>query len=183
MPEYRVFREAGVARLEPAGGERPVIMLGGFRADPLAHPLATPSGRIEVSSETIAAHGYDDCPGMPVWREPVDWLDGALAARFPLHLISDQPAVRLHSQIDHSTLSRAGKVADREPIDLHPQDAAVRGIADGDVVRVFNDRSACLAGARLTDAIRPRASRSCRPAPGGTRADPRCSTCTATATC
>jgi biotin/methionine sulfoxide reductase len=42
----------------------------------------------------------------------------------------------------------------REPILIHPDDAATRGIADGAVVRVFNDRGACLAGARLTTAIR-----------------------------
>jgi biotin/methionine sulfoxide reductase len=43
----------------------------------------------------------------------------------------------------------------REPIRLHPADAAARGIADGDVVRVFNGRGAFLAGAVLTDALRP----------------------------
>jgi biotin/methionine sulfoxide reductase len=43
----------------------------------------------------------------------------------------------------------------REPIHLHPGDAAARGIADGDVVRVFNDRGACLAGAVLDEALLP----------------------------
>jgi biotin/methionine sulfoxide reductase len=38
---------------------------------------------------------------------------------------------------------------------MHPDDATARGIADGDVVRVYNDRGACLAGALVTDAIRP----------------------------
>jgi len=54
---------------------------------------------------------------------------------------------------DHGPLSQASKVAGREPIRLHPADAARRGIADGDVVRVFNDRGACLAGAVLDDAV------------------------------
>jgi biotin/methionine sulfoxide reductase len=45
-------------------------------------------------------------------------------------------------------------VAGREPIVLHPEDAAARGIQAGDVVRVFNDRGACLAGAVLDDGIR-----------------------------
>ena len=43
----------------------------------------------------------------------------------------------------------------REPVWLHPDDATVRGIANGDVVRIYNDRGACLAGAVVTDAIRP----------------------------
>jgi biotin/methionine sulfoxide reductase len=72
-----------------------------------------------------------------------------------LHLIANQPATRLHSQLDVGPVSRASKVDGREPVSINPADAAVRGIAAGDVVRVFNDRGACLAGAVLTDAIRP----------------------------
>jgi anaerobic selenocysteine-containing dehydrogenase len=52
-------------------------------------------------------------------------------------------------------VSRANKVQDREPLLIHPDDAAARGIADGAVVRVCNERGACLAGVRVTDAIRP----------------------------
>jgi biotin/methionine sulfoxide reductase len=44
-------------------------------------------------------------------------------------------------------------------VQLHPDDARARGIADGDVVRIFNDRGGCLAGAVLTDAIRPGVAR------------------------
>ncbi|MDE1950204.1 MAG: Asp-tRNA(Asn)/Glu-tRNA(Gln) amidotransferase GatCAB subunit C, partial [Burkholderiales bacterium] len=133
----------------------PVVMLGEFRADPQAHPLKTPSGRIELHSETIAGFDYEDCPGHPVWLEPVEWLGGAAAARHPLHLISDQPHTKLHSQLDHSAYSLANKVAGREPLRMHPDDARRRGIADGDLVRVFNDRGACLAGARLDAATLP----------------------------
>ena len=42
----------------------------------------------------------------------------------------------------------------RQPVTLHPEDAAARGIAEGDLLRVFNDRGACLASARLSDRIR-----------------------------
>ena len=38
---------------------------------------------------------------------------------------------------------------------MHPQDAAVRSLAEGDVVRVYNDRGACLAGAIVSDAVKP----------------------------
>ncbi len=125
-----------------------------FRADPDEHPLATPSGRIEIHSATIAGFGYPDCPGHPSWLEPREWLGAPLAERFPLHLVANQPRGRLHSQLDMGATSRATKVAGREPVRLHPADAAARGIADGDVVRVFNDRGACLAGALLDDAVR-----------------------------
>jgi biotin/methionine sulfoxide reductase len=127
-----------------------------FRADPDGRPLATPSGRIELFSETIDGFGYDDCPGHPVWLEPEEWLGGERAARFPLHLIANQPSTRLHGQLDPGAHSRAGKVAGREPVRVHPEDAAARNIADGDVVRVFNDHGVCYAGAVVTDTVRPR---------------------------
>jgi biotin/methionine sulfoxide reductase len=97
------------------------------------------------------AFGYDDCPGRPTWIEPRSWAD---ADRFPLHLIANQPRTRLHSQLDVGAVSRASKVAGREPIWMHPDDAARRSIQAGDVVRVHNDRGACLAGAVITDEIR-----------------------------
>jgi biotin/methionine sulfoxide reductase len=68
--------------------------------------------------------------------------------------VSSQPRLRLHSQFDCAPVSVGGKVAGREPILIHPADAASRGIAAGDVVRVHNARGACLAGAVITDAVR-----------------------------
>ena len=49
-------------------------MLEDFRADPIKSKLNTPSGKIEIFSETINSFGYDDCPGHPVWLEPCEWL-------------------------------------------------------------------------------------------------------------
>ena len=154
LPPFDAFWQAGAVRIE-AEAPVPNVMLAEFRADPAAHPLRTPSGRIEIFSERIAGFGLPDCPGHPAWLEPREWLGAPLAQHLPLHLLSDQPATRLHSQLDPSPHSRAGKVAGRQPISIHPLDAAARGIADGDVVRVFNGRGACLAGARVTDAVRP----------------------------
>lgn len=152
MPDFDRFWTEGHFRLPPP--EKGQVMFEAFRADPEAAPLATPSGRIEIFSETIDGFGYDDCPGHPVWMEPVEWL-GKAGADHPLHLISCQPGSRLHSQYDNGATSRADKVADREALWLHPEDAAARGIATGDVVRLYNGRGACLAGAVVTDAIRP----------------------------
>ncbi|MGE0485043.1 MAG: molybdopterin-dependent oxidoreductase [Gammaproteobacteria bacterium] len=131
------------------------LIFEAFRADPERHPLGTPSGRIEIHSETIAGFGYADCPGHPVWLDKEEFQGAPRAQQFPLHLISNQPAPRLHSQLDFGRVSRASKVAGREPLTLHPLDAAARGIAAGDVVRVYNDRGACLAGAVLSERVRP----------------------------
>ncbi|MDP1964401.1 MAG: molybdopterin-dependent oxidoreductase [Reyranella sp.] len=153
LPSFEEFWEAGIA--EAKGENREPVMLAKFRSDPAANPLKTPSGKIEIFSEKIASFGYDDCPGHATWLEPIEWLGGETAERYPLHMLSDQPADKLHSQLDHSPHSRATKIKGRQPITLHPRDAAARGIAAGDLVRVFNDRGACLAAARLSDRIRP----------------------------
>ena len=130
------------------------FILEAFRRDPVAHPLPTPSGRIELFSETIASFGYEDCPGHPVWHDKEEWLGGLRARQYPLHLISNQPKTRLHSQLDHATPSRDGKRHGREVVRINPADAAARGIGNGDIVRLFNDRGACLAAAVLYAGIR-----------------------------
>jgi len=153
LPDFDDFWAAG--HIEFPEPEDPPVLFAGFREDPDANPLRTPSGKIEIFSETIAGFGYDDCPGHPAWLEPAEWLGAEAARAFPLHMISNQPANRLHSQLDCGAVSRGDKVAGREPVWINPADAAQRGIGDGDVVRLHNARGACLAGARLSEAVRP----------------------------
>ena len=131
--------------LELPGRRTDTVLFADFRA---GKPLDTPSGRIELYSATVAGFGYPECPGHPVWLEPP-------APAYPLTLICNQPGTRLHSQLDMGGFSQAAKRSGREPVRLHPADAARRGIADGDVVRVHNDVGSVLAGALLTDACRP----------------------------
>ena len=152
LPDFDTFWADSHFSIAPQLKDLPLIFEA-FREDPAKHPLGTPSGRIEIYSETIASFGYDDCPGHPVWLDKTEFLGAPRAAQFPLHLISNQPAPRLHSQLDFATVSRQTKVAGREPVTLHPADAAVRGIEANSVVRIFNDRGACLAGVRLSEDI------------------------------
>ncbi|WP_425528697.1 molybdopterin-dependent oxidoreductase [Rhodococcus maanshanensis] len=152
-PEFDEFWLRGHVRMRT---EDELTLFEEFRADPEANALRTPSGKIEIFSADIDGFGYDDCAGHPRWYEPEEWLGGRRAEAFPLHLIANQPKTRLHSQLDHGATSQGSKVQGREPIRLHPDDAAARGIADGDVVRVFNDRGACLAGAVLDEGVRER---------------------------
>lgn len=126
-----------------------------LRQNPTGAPLGTATGRVEITHAVISAFGYGDCPGHPTWLEPDEWLGSPLAERFPLHLITNQPRTRLHSQLDHGPVSRAAEVNGREVITINLHDAAARGIVDGDIVRIFNERGACLAAARLSDGIRP----------------------------
>jgi biotin/methionine sulfoxide reductase len=153
MPEFEEFWEAGLFELPPP--EDPPVFLAAFRDDPDTQSLRTPSGKIEIWSERIASYEYEDCPPHATWMEPAEWLGGDKAKQYPLHLVSNQPVTRLHSQLDQGVVSQEAKVAGREPLLMHPHDAATRGISSGDVVRVFNDRGQCLAGAVVTANIQP----------------------------
>lgn len=152
LPPLATLEEQGWYEIERRDDER--VMLETFREDPDASPLGTPSGRIELFSEQIASFEYDDCPGHPTWLEPPEWL-GRTESAYPLHLISNQPTGKLHSQLDHGSTSREQKVHGREQVALHPDDAAARGIAHHEIVRVFNDRGSCLATACIDDRLMP----------------------------
>ena len=153
LPPFSSFWQTGSIELPRPTAD--TIMLEAFREDPRARPLATPSGRIEIASEVIAKLALDDFPGLPSWREPREWLGAETAFEFPLHLLSNQPRTRLHSQYDHGPVSRESKVQEREPLAMNPADAATRGLQDGDVVCVENCRGAFLAGLTVTEDIRP----------------------------
>jgi biotin/methionine sulfoxide reductase len=150
LPSYSDFKKMGW--FKPEAPVASVIMLKAFRDDPVANPLSTVSGKIEIYSSTVASFNYDDCPGHPTWMEPIEWLGGDIS-QYPLHLISNQPKTKLHSQLDHGSHCRAAKIKQREPIMLHPDDAKLRGLNNGDVVRVFNQRGACLGGVIIDDQV------------------------------
>ena len=153
LPQFDEFWRNGFVEVPPP--EDDYVLFADFRADPKANPLRTPSGLIEIFSEEIASFSYANCPGHPVWLPPKEWHLAEVAGRFPLHMISNQPSTRLHSQMDDAKLSNESKVAGREPILINRADASARGIQAGDTVRVFNDRGACLAGAQLSDDVVP----------------------------
>ena len=151
MPGWEAFQRDGWFEVPPP--ERPTVMMEAFRGDPCAHPLATPSGRIEIFSETIAGFGYDDCPGHPAWMAPAEWLGEATPDQ--LHMISNQPRAKLHSQLDHGSVARAERAGGPEPVLMHPADAAARGLLEGQVVQLANARGACIAALRTSDGVRP----------------------------
>ena len=138
---------------EVAPPKQPNVLFKAFRDDPQAFPLKTPSGRIELFSEVVAGYGQADCPGHAAWFEPSEWLGAG--SKHPFHLVSNQPRDKLHGQLDHGAVSRLSKIDGREPIHINPDDAAQKGIADGAVVKVFNDRGACYCGAVLDAGMRP----------------------------
>ena len=146
LPTFEEFESKGLYRLP----EEPRVRdwMTNFRENPKRSPLGTPSGKLELYSATIAEFGYDDCPGHASWLEPQEWQDTD-RSRYPLHLLSPQPKRRLHSQYDQSKFSQDGKIHGREVLTMHPEAAAERQLKAGALVRVFNERGACLAGLSL----------------------------------
>ncbi|RAH31443.1 molybdopterin-dependent oxidoreductase [Pantoea agglomerans] len=153
LPPFEAFWSQGV--VEYPAPETPQILLKAFRDNPESAPLSTPSGKIELFSQQVADFGYDEAPGFACWYAPEYQAQQQEKQQWPLHLLSSQPRTRLHSQYDHGRVSRATKIAGREPLWMHPEDAAARGIEENSIVKVFNGRGALLAGVHLTQDILP----------------------------
>jgi len=134
-----------------------ILERGWAKLDVPAAPFAnggfpTPSGKCEFSSERLAALGLDP---LPDWVPPYESVGSSpeLARRYPLALIS--PPAR---NFLNSTFVNVASLAasEREPrCELNPADAAARSIADGQRVRVFNDRGSFVARATVVDRPRP----------------------------
>ena len=137
--DWKTLNEAGWAKLNLP--EAPFAE-GGFR---------TPSGKCEFESSLLAREGKDPLPN---YLPPYESHDGApeLAARYPLAMISPPARHFLNSTFVNIDSLRD---VEREPhLDIHPLDAAARGIEDGERVRIRNDRGAFVARARVTDRAR-----------------------------
>jgi trimethylamine-N-oxide reductase (cytochrome c) len=140
-----------------------------FYDDPEAHPLATPSGKLEFYSERLANEfpGDEERGPMPKWIEKGEThderLSGDRAKKYTLMLISNHSPWRVHTQCDDITWTREVMTCkitgpdgyQYEPLWLHPTEAEKRGIKDGDIVKLFNERGIVLAGAYVTERIIP----------------------------
>ena len=147
LPEYDELIEKEYLRIDKPNKEN--IMLEEFRADPEENPLSTPSGKIELFSEKVESFGYPDCLGHATWNEPDEWL-GSATKKHPLHLLGKQPRNKLHSQLDPGDYASKDKINGYQTVELSPKDAADRGIKDGDIVCLSNERGACYGGAVIT---------------------------------
>ncbi|HVF51277.1 MAG TPA: molybdopterin oxidoreductase family protein [Pyrinomonadaceae bacterium] len=100
----------------------------------------TASGKCELYSEQLEALGL---PAVPEFIPPRESRRSAprLAERFPLALIS--PAAHAFLNSSFANLPKHLRQEKRPFVEIHPQDAAARAVADGDMVRIFNERGSC----------------------------------------
>ena len=151
LPEFDKFWKNGFQ--EVLSPKKQTILLEEFIKDPIKNSISTPSGKIEIFSETIESFNYKDCPGHPIWLEQDEWLGSPLTKQYPLQLISGQPYNRLHSQLDNGSESQKDKISGREAVKIHSQDALTRKLKDGDIVEIFNKRGRCLAGVVISKEV------------------------------
>lgn len=140
-----------------------------FYEDPEANPLPTPSGKLEFYSERLAKHfpADEERPPVPHWIEKSishdERISGSRAKKYPLLLMSNHPRWRMHAQCDdiswtRETMTCKVKEPDGymyEPLWIHPSDAHKRGIRNGDIVKIYNERGIVLAGALVWERIMP----------------------------
>jgi len=123
------------------------------RFAPFAHGnFPTPSGRCEFESASAAAKGWSAVPEFIPPRESA-LGDPELAARFPLMLLT--PPARHYLNSTFSSIESLVREVGAPWVEIHPADAAARGIVHGDRVRVFNARGAFEVDARVADKVRP----------------------------
>ena len=145
-----------------------------FYENPENYPLDTPTGKLEFWSEALAEHFPDDKERTPMAR----WIIGGPAEEgwthdeslwgercktYPLLITANPARFRVHVQGDDIAWFREietvkVKGADGylyEPVWFAPEDAEARGIHNGDIVKVFNERGTVLFGARISERIMP----------------------------
>ncbi len=148
IPLYEELSRIGYYR---TGAEEHVAFENEIR-DPHNYPFQTPSGKIEIFSQTLHDMNHPQIGGTPRYIPAWDGPDDSRIRQYPLQCIGPHTKRRTHSTFDEN--------AWMEEVEPHRmwisgQDAAVRGIRDGDRVEVFNDRGVIVIEAWVTRRIRP----------------------------
>jgi anaerobic dimethyl sulfoxide reductase subunit A len=111
----------------------------------------TPSGKIEIFSKTLYDMDRpDEIPGLPRYTACAEGPDDPIKEKYPLQLIGYHTKRRCHSIHENNTL-----MEELEPpaVWIHLQDAADRGIKNGELLEIFNDRGCVRIPALVTDRI------------------------------
>ncbi len=137
---WDALKQAGWQKLEVPQRFAP-FAAGGF---------PTPSGKCEFHSEWLEKQGIDP---LPFFNPPAELGDAQLAGRYPLAFLS--PPARNFLNSSFANVVRFRELEGEPHLDMHARDAAARGIADGDRVRVFNDRGSHTLRARVNGKPRP----------------------------
>ncbi len=145
VPNFETLKEKNFERMPIDLDDEDYVPFKNFRDDPVKHSLGTPSGKIEIYSEKIAGFNYEEIPGHPIYNKPL------LDPKFPLRLLSPQPHDKLHSQLQ----AAAEDLQKHAVLVMNSQDAKERGVSQGNLVKIWNSRGACLASLQIEETIIP----------------------------
>lgn len=147
LPDYASFRANGGILYQDA----PLRIA--YREQIENHiPFATPSGKIELYSERIAALHDPELPAIARFVPSVEGPDDTLREKYPLQLIGYHTKRRCHSIHDNNDWLEE---LDPPALWIHPKDAEIRGIRNGNLVLVWNDRGKVRLPAKVTERIVP----------------------------
>jgi anaerobic selenocysteine-containing dehydrogenase len=140
----------GVTLDELRGAGWAKIDLGQGMAPHAEGRFATADGRLALRSDSLAERGVDP---LPHYAPPAEVADAELSSRFPLALLTPKTHLFLNSTFANQ--ARQAGAQPRPYVVVHPDDAGPRGILDGTLVRLFNDRGDCVLPARVSNDARP----------------------------
>lgn len=149
IPDLEAFKRAGLHKMDLQG---PRLSFQMQVQDPEGHPFPTPSGKIEIYCQRIADLGDPRIPPIPKYVEPWEGPADPVRERYPLQLITIHHKTRAHSCFHNNPWLRE---LEPQSLWLSAQDAAARGITEGEAVRVYNDRGETIVPARVTERIIP----------------------------
>lgn len=150
LPDYETFsREGGWQFVK----QNRVVAYEQEIADPVNHPFPTPSGKIEIFSKRLYDIHRLDSEVMPIpcYTPCPEGPEDALREKYPLQLIGWHTRRRCHSIHDNNEWQDE---VEKPGVWMHPADAEARGIANGQLVDVFNDRGCVRIPAVVTVRIR-----------------------------
>mgnify|MGYP000845506525 CR=1 FL=1 len=157
LPDFDTFLKQGIFKQRDPEGHH--VAYRAFRADPAANPLTTPSGKIEIYSAQLAEIAAswqlpagDVIHPLPIHSSGFEHYDDPLRAHYPLQLTGFHYKARTHSTYGNVDVIKA---ACPQEMWINPLDARKRGIANGDRVRIWNDRGEARIAAKVTPRILP----------------------------
>ncbi len=150
FPEYDEFKKKGVFKLI---GEGNYVAFKAFVEDPVANPLKTETGKIEIFSPFLQKlNDPEEIPAIPKYIPEWEGVSDPLREKYPLLLLGGHYVPRSHSTFDNVDWLQE---AHPQSLWMNTLDAQERGISSGDKVKVFNDRGTVVVPARVTHRIRP----------------------------
>lgn len=147
LPDYNGFRTNGGYAYKKA---KPYIAYEEEIRDPEGHPFKTPSGKIEIFSRQLYKKQDPSIPPLPVYLPSVEGPESELRKKYPLQLFGWHTRRRCHTIHDNNPLMEK---LEPQRLWMHPDDAAKRGISDGDLCEVFNDRGMVRMRVKVTGRI------------------------------